>query len=395
MTPDGRKNRKTTKSTSFRLTPTRYLWVWVLLAVLAFIFTQALRNPVSYSFAVTVALILPIELVYVLLAAPFLKTTFETDGKNAQKNLPFRLVLHFRNLSPLPMPFVTVSYTAENREPSTARASLPPFGRTEVVSEVVFSIRGLRPCRLNSVSVDSILRMFRATFTMGNEGNVLVLPRLVPLEIPEPRTVNRIDVAGMNLSDSDSDEIEEITEYQPGDKLKNVHWKLSGKADDLLVKKYGSKGSSETLIVPDLRRMGRETDEADVTADSVIEIALSAVLDRTERDRVVTLRLPESPDGDTFDVRAEDRDDVDACVPLSAAAPVVENADPYLMFGRRPEGETVFVTPNSDALTVSVINELSVMCPPVTVLYCGNDGGETLRALSDVDVKRFEREDAV
>lgn len=40
-------------------------------------------------------------------------------------------------------------------------------------------------------------------------------------------------------SGSDSSYTREIREYRPGDRLSNIHWKLSAKRDELLVKEYG------------------------------------------------------------------------------------------------------------------------------------------------------------
>ncbi|MBR5767050.1 MAG: DUF58 domain-containing protein, partial [Clostridia bacterium] len=319
---EGAKKEKNKRNVrSVRLTPTVYSLVWVLLVVLAVIFGQALRNPVSYSFGVTVMLIPPLELIYLLLTAPFIRAEFETEGRTVVKFSPFGLKVRARNRSILPAPFVSLRYTADEGQSVSANLPLIPFGKGTAEAEIRFNTRGPRPCRLDSVSVDSLLRMFRVTFRSDGAGTVLVLPRVLNVSFPEPRDVMRLDVAGLNLTDNDSDEVDEITEYQPGDKLKNVHWKLSGKADTLLVKKYGSRGSSESLIVPDLRVMGREKAEYDKISDMVIEAAVAAALNRSERDRAVVLRLPETPDGDFADLRPDGRDGLDACLPSAAAAP--------------------------------------------------------------------------
>ncbi|MBP5256706.1 MAG: DUF58 domain-containing protein [Clostridia bacterium] len=390
-----RNEKKKRSVRSVRLTPTAYAWVWVLLVVLAAVFSQALRNPVSYSFAVTVLFIPPLELLYLALTVPFIKTVFVTEGKTVVKLSPFHLELRVRNRSFLPAPFISLSYTAEGGESSVARVPLPPFGTETLSAEVRFGLRGLRPCRLDYTSADSLLRMFRVTVRSDGTGSVLVLPRVLDIDMPEPREVVRLDIPGMNLSENDSDEVEEITEYRPGDKLKNVHWKLSGKADTLLVKKYGSRNSSESLIIPDLRVMGREGSESDRIADRVTELAVAAALNRSERDRAVTVRLPETPDGDFTDYGVGDRDDLDACLPAVAAAPCLASDDPYALFGRRPEGETVFITPNCDPGTVSFVNELSVACPPVTVIYCPGQGAvaDGWRGAAEVDIKTFSWEE--
>lgn len=51
---------------------------------------------------------------------------------------------------------------------------------------------------------------------------------------------------------NDFSEVIGIREYQPGDRLKDIHWKLSAKADELMVKERSSVSQSHILIVPDL-----------------------------------------------------------------------------------------------------------------------------------------------
>lgn len=51
---------------------------------------------------------------------------------------------------------------------------------------------------------------------------------------------------------SDFSEVQEVREYQPGDKLQNIHWKLSAKKDALMVKERVSLSSSQMLMLVEL-----------------------------------------------------------------------------------------------------------------------------------------------
>ncbi len=51
---------------------------------------------------------------------------------------------------------------------------------------------------------------------------------------------------------SDFSEVQEIREYQPGDKLQNIHWKLSAKKDVLMVKERVSLSASQMLMLVEL-----------------------------------------------------------------------------------------------------------------------------------------------
>lgn len=50
----------------------------------------------------------------------------------------------------------------------------------------------------------------------------------------------------------DFSEVQDVREYQPGDKLQNIHWKLSAKKDMLMVKERVSMSSSQLVVLIEL-----------------------------------------------------------------------------------------------------------------------------------------------
>ena len=50
----------------------------------------------------------------------------------------------------------------------------------------------------------------------------------------------------------DFSEVQDVREYQPGDKLQNIHWKLSAKKDMLMVKERVSMSSSQLIVLIEL-----------------------------------------------------------------------------------------------------------------------------------------------
>ncbi len=74
---------------------------------------------------------------------------------------------------------------------------------------------------------------------------------------------------------NDSSQVIDTRDYQPGDKLQRIHWKLSTKLDRLLVKEYGSISSNDVLVLLELYQ---ELDRAK-------ELSLEA-LSRRRFDRV-------------------------------------------------------------------------------------------------------------
>lgn len=73
----------------------------------------------------------------------------------------------------------------------------------------------------------------------------------------------------------DSTEIFDIRDYAPGDSLKSVHWKLSGKFDALKTKEFGSTDDHKTLVLVDFSRNSGGVVATDEQLNAVLDVAVS------------------------------------------------------------------------------------------------------------------------
>ncbi|MCL2333065.1 MAG: DUF58 domain-containing protein, partial [Actinomycetia bacterium] len=65
-------------------------------------------------------------------------------------------------------------------------------------------------------------------------------------------------------------ELYDLRDYQPGDRLSRIHWKLSDKYDRLMVKEYGRVVASDALITFDLNA---DAPEIDALMDTLCSLA--------------------------------------------------------------------------------------------------------------------------
>lgn len=80
----------------------------------------------------------------------------------------------------------------------------------------------------------------RARVRTGKKASILVLPEAVPMFITIERKIDRsvgeLDEFSMTQSGNDPSQVYDIRNYKEGDRIQMVHWKLTYKMDDLLVK---------------------------------------------------------------------------------------------------------------------------------------------------------------
>jgi hypothetical protein len=88
-----------------------------------------------------------------------------------------------------------------------------------------------------------------------------VLPNLSPStpDLSESSGGSEDEVEENQKKGYTSSEVLDIREYIPGDKLNAIHWKLSAKAGELMVKEYESMSAEHFQIIPELSRANADT----------------------------------------------------------------------------------------------------------------------------------------
>lgn len=89
----------------------------------------------------------------------------------------------------------------------------------------------------------------------GTETKMIIYPELVPLDKLWSEIsgwLQQGDSADCQRMGSDPEDVYDIREYQVGDSLQKIHWKLSGKWDRLLVREYSASESEELLLLVDI-----------------------------------------------------------------------------------------------------------------------------------------------
>lgn len=115
---------------------------------------------------------------------------------------------------------------------------------------------------------------------------VTVYPTLnkLNLVVEQKRYVNTLD--SETYSDSihgdDPSEIFGIREYIPGDKIQHIHWKLSSRSDELVIKEFSQPVTYPAIILIDLEPCGHGMERiktVDVLLETVFSLSYSMLLE--------------------------------------------------------------------------------------------------------------------
>ena len=234
-----------------------FVW-YVVLFVAALLFTQILRSRASNLFFWFMLLLLPALLLYTLTARTALKVYLYTEFSTVEKMKPCPYEFRIINGGLFSYPFVDAIVRVPRDDAvrtslRRVRMSLLPMSTYSVGGEVTFRFRGTYEIGVSCFYVYDFFRIVRMRVDVEEYHNVLVLPRKQILR--EEGAVAVSDTAHKQTRSPyafDRVEVRDVRDYRMGDALKDVHWKLSSKAEELLVRDYSSGASSRTIIYCDL-----------------------------------------------------------------------------------------------------------------------------------------------
>jgi uncharacterized protein (DUF58 family) len=220
----------------------------------------------------------------------YLQTLTPSSGIKG-KDVTLRVEIHNDYLFPFPL--VVLSYDLpENWLSSTSltdAVSVLPRSRYELTRRVRCRYRGRYPVGLRSARFTDLFGLYAFTIRFDRLSyhrplTLLVRPRIVPLSrLPLPVRESEGQVrTRMRVSD-DMTQMAEPRKYRAGDPLKKVHWKLTARNREIIVKDYEQSSRPQITLYLDTRKTGLPGIEGVALEDMLVECATAVanhVIDR-------------------------------------------------------------------------------------------------------------------
>jgi len=160
---------------------------------------------------------------------------------------PFRLRLHNEKKR---LPSFLLRVECENGQGVTLPV-VPHASVAESTLSLTFPRRGLARVGTLRISSPFPVNFFTRFWQFSMEGEFIVYPRLVQGAAaghgPEARHVGSV----IRRERGQDGELERIAGYSGREALRSIHWKLSARSDDLLVKEFGRQSAPPLLIDPE------------------------------------------------------------------------------------------------------------------------------------------------
>src|SRR5690606_38961497 len=133
--------------------------------------------------------------------------------------------------------------------------SVMPFSSKTYTFEVECKYRGYYSIGVERVEITDLLGLINIKYTVREPIYITVYPKIVELERFHIKT-NYISEshALLDTKFEDMATISNIRKYAYGDRIKKIHWKLTAKKNELMVKEFQNTTETSLMIVLDLSR---------------------------------------------------------------------------------------------------------------------------------------------
>lgn len=268
--------------------------LYILLAVGMLAFSIAYQSRIA-SVLLIAALCYPVlAAVAAFIASRTAEAGFVNNREVHQKCEDFELWLYVRSRFILPFAPIELQCSIPDRDTglfSTKRiyAAVPPLGKCRISAAAMHRYRGSYVAQITRIAVCDPLRIIRISRRMAGEETLVFLPRRVDIGdiAAEARSENSSNP--VPLLKGEREDFSHVREYLPGDIMQLVHWKLTAKQDDLMIKQYDEATEQRTAIICDYNFDGSTAAAVMKQADAVIEAAIAFTLSAVNTGSGVTV----------------------------------------------------------------------------------------------------------
>ena len=268
--------------------------IYLFLVIISFLFIILYKNyfPVLL---LALVLILPIVLFIMLIHVRRRITFYFEEGNTVVKKdeiISLNIIGKNKSFLPVGRCKLFISYTnrfSENKYKKYIDVTLDGKNQVNIACNIKSNHAGSVEIKLEKIKIYDYLCLFSLRKKIYSSKIITVLPN--SYEVKEINDLSRNEIAcdsnkfSTTKSGDDPSEIFNIREYRAGDKIQKIHWKLSLKEQDLMVKEFSLPIDNDDIILLDLNIK----DESLNIVDGLLEIvaSVSKLLNKLNREHFI------------------------------------------------------------------------------------------------------------
>ena len=237
-------------------------WITYLLLILFFVLGAVFYRQPFIVLIILLLCILPVFSIAILL---FFYHNLEIKISKVTPSVSIgndiEVILSIINTSPFAFLNIELFYTFGNLFYERSKPQIISLFANAKKTSTFTQIYGTPSCGMIDITFDKLivtdyLHLWTVELPVPAPINVPVFPKQITLnrEIVIPESTGEEDDVTDSPFGQLSRDIKDIREYIPGDQLKDIHWKVSAKKDDLFVKLYETNAVRMIYLLPELTK---------------------------------------------------------------------------------------------------------------------------------------------
>ena len=258
----------------------KYRLLYSLLFAVAVTFSQIYKGHFSLVLLITVMVLPVVSFLFQLIGFLSVKVGMDLSDEIYEKNQSFRVSVKVKNRFLIPVAPAVISVSLPQPSSSADDGelvfALAPFQRNTLKISYTLPYRGQYIFTLKKFKRYDMLKLFCLSRKLGAEKKIVVLPRRIELDTAKSIGAEKEDVtAGRN--NRDGSELNFIRKYYDGDDFRRIHWKLSAKQDDYMVRQMMEPDNLGMIVYCDFHAYSVNAEENAAAADRVAEAAIALI----------------------------------------------------------------------------------------------------------------------
>lgn len=256
----------------------RILYLSLLIITFTFVYYYGGKVPNMFFYTV---LVLPIvSYIYMLIGYFMLKYEQSLDNDLIFKGDKVTFTVNITNRSFFILPYISISFLNDKggviQKHKINNISLQPFSNREVSIDYIYKYRGDFKLGVSTIEVQDFLGIFKFTLKNKNPLYITVYPQIIDIdEFYLSSGYLSDNVSSIGGGQEDISTIEEINKYNYGDSLRKIHWKLTAKTNELMIREYEKVGSRSAILILDLQSNNFEVEKNAAIEDKLLETTIA------------------------------------------------------------------------------------------------------------------------
>ncbi len=306
----------------------KYRLLYVVIWLGSAAFALAYESKLTFVLLVGVTILPAASLILLVMSGLLMKIELIPTEAYVGKMQHFSLTIKLTNRFIIPAAPVLITGVFHEEDGTIAGdrhivLSAAPFSKSEYVFGGCIRYRGEYTLGVQRAVIYDLLRIFRFRLGRTPMCAVTVTPRRIMLDETNALCADDYESSLTNISFMDSNSFVSVRKYADGDLMKHVHWKLTAKHDELMVKEMEQNLGSSAVIITDIHAVSEDGDENMRVADACIEAAL-AITRKIISDGRSAVNVYRTNDKTTDILSAEKNEDYEQLLSIFAVLPITE-----------------------------------------------------------------------